>query len=98
MNAASRIPTKRRPAAHVGVVLFSVANAGYYALGGALDSGTSSVDVYRLSDAHHWSFDLPAKDWGTYGQLVYIDADEVWYHMWGGVARQRLDALGPGDP
>ncbi|MBI4702881.1 MAG: hypothetical protein HY744_17325 [Deltaproteobacteria bacterium] len=89
------VPEKRRPAPVVGSWRMSVANEGYYAVG-----DEAGLNIYRLSDMHHWAFPIPPQDAGV-GEphaLSYVDADELWYWTDASVIRQRLDALGPGDP
>jgi hypothetical protein len=90
---AALVPTKRRPAPIVGDVP-AIVGEGYYAL---FSAGDQLLHVYRLSDMHHWSFASPpqAFDFWDFG---YIDDTWVYYQTVGGVFRQRLDALGPGDP
>lgn len=89
---AALVPAKRRPAPVVGEVPSTIGQ-GYYAVYSLSDL---LVHVYRLSDMHHWSF-LPPPAFDFY-DLGYIDDTWLFYQMRGGVFRQRLDALGPGDP
>ncbi|MEJ7731035.1 MAG: hypothetical protein WKG00_17695 [Polyangiaceae bacterium] len=89
---AGLVPTKRRPAPIVGDVPATIGE-GYYALFSGSDL---RVHVYRLSDMHHWSFEPPPAS--DFYDLGYIDDTWLYYQMRGGVFRQRLDALGPGDP
>jgi hypothetical protein len=63
-----------------------------------MTSFDAQFHVYRLSDMHHWALPWPPQQ--TYGpvhDIMYVDATEFWYHFDGGFARQRLDALGPGE-
>jgi hypothetical protein len=92
-TAAALQPTLRRAAPIVsqsGVA--SLANAGYYVFSGSQDL---LYHVYRIADAHHWSFSAQVPD-ADYGAR-YVDADEVWYQDSKGFYRQSIAALGPGD-
>ncbi len=89
-------PKKRRPAPLVSGGGNSAAGEGFYAVVSYADL---SVHVYRLSDAHHWSFPFqtPPSLMPSFRGVVYVDKDEVWYITESSIYRQRLDALGPGD-
>lgn len=89
---AALVPTKRRPAPIVGDVP-TIVGQGHYALFSGSDT---LIHVYRLSDMHHWSFASPPQAY-DFWDLGYIDDTWVYYQTVGGLFRQRLDALGPGD-
>ena len=92
-TASAVVPKKRRPAPKVRHPA-AIANAGYYAFASGYDG---LVHVYRLSDMRHWSFEH-APNWTPPFDVAYVDAQEVWFGHSTGIARQHLDALGPGDP
>ena len=94
-NPAEVVPTKRRPAPPNGWDVQTVAGSGYF----AASTNDLKVHIYRLSDMQHWSFDWPGH---VVTHLIYIDEAELWYMTDtqapdGGLVRQRIDALGPGD-
>lgn len=82
----------------------SAAGDGHYAVYSFSDvlqpgggPGDGKVHVYRLSDAHHWAFPVPASSVEAVW-IYHVDADYVFYSGYGSVLRQRLDVVGPGDP
>lgn len=56
--------------------------------------------VYRLSDGHHWSYACHDMEpyVGMCGLVLSVDATYVFIQGYDTIVRQRLDALGPGDP
>jgi hypothetical protein len=64
---------------------------GYF----VMTSFDAQFHLYRLADMHHWSLPWPPQK--TVYDIMYVDATEFWYYFDGGYARQRLDALGPGE-
>ncbi|WP_437853354.1 hypothetical protein [Sorangium sp. So ce363] len=87
------VPKSRRPGPRIGYRI-SAAGEGFYAV---YAIGENLIHVYRLSDAHHWSFTTPP-ELSTILDIAYVDAREVWVWVRGGVVRQAISELGPGDP
>ncbi|WP_437725591.1 hypothetical protein [Sorangium sp. So ce861] len=54
------------------------------------------IHVYRPSDAHHWSF-TPSQLFSIQ-DIAHVDSCDVWVLVRGGVVRQAVSELGPGDP
>lgn len=101
-TAQGLVPAARRPLARMPSQL-NAANQDRYALVSLKPwmqpgPGDNRVHVYRLSDAHHWSFAAPDKWLWGYWDVMYLDAEYVFFHGPGPLARQRMAALGPGDP
>ncbi|MCC6521076.1 MAG: hypothetical protein IT373_00300 [Polyangiaceae bacterium] len=98
------VPAKRVLVPHMPhFTLTPVAvGGGYVAFVASLpppNDGDLSLHVYRLSDLRHWRTFLGRL--GHVPEVTYLDGDEVWFHLFedfGGLYRQRLDALGPGEP
>jgi hypothetical protein len=95
-SAAGIVPTMRRKAPALAAGARAFVNDGYHAVH---DYNAQSVVVSRISDFHQWTFPVPADDAsGEFNFVVYVDSQEVWFLMDGGLYRQRLDALGAGSP
>ena len=94
---------QRRSVPSVSLVpQYKIVNQGHYAIvEQPAESPERYLHVYRLSDARHWLVPSPADV--RPADLVYIDAEEVWFigttlnNAKSTIIRQRLDALGPGD-
>jgi hypothetical protein len=95
--------TARRPVPALTIVpQYKIASQGYYALvEQPVASPERYLHIYRLSDARHWK--VPTIPDVRPADLIYIDAEEVWYigttlnDANSTIIRQKLDALGPGD-
>ena len=83
---------------HVHSYMLATAGDGYYLIRQASDS----LELYRISDGHHWTITAP----GSLVPVSVIAVDST-YAFYGAstpgiaqpkiIVRQRLDALGPGD-
>ncbi|WP_236644302.1 hypothetical protein [Sorangium cellulosum] len=90
---ADLAPKKRREGPIIGYPL-SAAGEGFYAV---YAIGEKVIHVYRLSDAHHWSFKTPPELFDIQ-DIAHVDSREVWVWVPGGIVRQAISELGPGDP
>jgi hypothetical protein len=80
----SRSPTK------------GVLGSGRYAF---YSSSEQMLYIVRLEDARSWSFAVPVDEWrAPLANLVYLDAQYLFFATTTQIYRQRLDALGPGAP
>jgi hypothetical protein len=82
---------------------WTVAREGYYAAVSGKDHpydfpGDGRIHIYRIGDGHEWAAEVPSPSWLQISAIYHVDADEIWYSGHGPVARQRIDALGPGTP
>lgn len=102
-TASALTPKKRRsvPPSTVGLGNYAIGGGHYALVEGALSTTQTKLHVYRLSDARHWEVQPPP---GLVNSTVlYVDEKEVWYlaRLPNGlnqtIARQKIDALGPGD-
>ncbi|WP_437925104.1 hypothetical protein WMF37_39655 [Sorangium sp. So ce291] len=92
-KAADVVPTRRRAGPIMGYRI-SAAGEGFYAVYAIAEE---VVHVYRLADAHHWSFTTPPELFAIQ-DIAHVDAREVWVWVRGGIVRQAISELGPGDP
>ncbi|XXY53167.1 hypothetical protein WME91_18735 [Sorangium sp. So ce269] len=92
-TAADVVPTRRRPGPIIGYRI-SAAGEGFYAVYAIAEE---VIHVYRLSDAHHWSFTTPPELFAIQ-DIAHVDSREVWVWVRGGIVRQAISELGPGDP
>ncbi len=90
---ADLAPKKRREGPIIGYPI-SAAGEGFYAV---YAIGEKVIHVYRLSDAHHWSFKTPPELFDIQ-DIAHVDSREVWVWVPGGIVRQAISELGPGDP
>jgi hypothetical protein len=96
-SAAELQPQKVRDLGTVNVPL-TIAGNGYWLLAKEL----AHLDLYRMSDGHHWMVPMPeGYIWKTF--LQWADDQYLFYGIGTpatktiGMVRQRVDALGPGD-
>ncbi|AUX21604.1 uncharacterized protein SOCEGT47_020900 [Sorangium cellulosum] len=90
---ADLAPTPRRPGPVIGYPISAVGE-GFYAV---YAIGEKAIHVYRLSDAHHWSFKTPPEVFDLQ-DIAHVDSREVWVWVRGGIVRQAISELGAGDP
>ncbi|WP_437977364.1 hypothetical protein WMF11_10500 [Sorangium sp. So ce295] len=90
---AALAPEERRPGPIIGYPI-SAAGEGFYAV---YAIGEDVIHVYRLSDAHHWSFTTPPELFAIQN-IAHVDSREVWVWVRGGIVRQAISGLGAGDP
>lgn len=95
-HQADLAPEQRCQAPELSIPASRAAD-GYYAFNTGVEE---RFHIYRLSDMHHWSFAWPPQDeaWGPAHGVLYLDTEELWYGFANGIARVRLDSLGPGEP
>ncbi len=93
---ADVVPTFRRTTVAVGPVPLAAIGGGHYAYYSGYDG---QITVVRLSDAHEWKFPPPVEEGGGgVRDIAYIDEEYIFFRSVTEMYRQRLDALGPGEP
>jgi hypothetical protein len=94
-DAGAVAGTARRPMPAIEPGAWSAMSEGYYAVWGS----TTTYHVVRISDAQLWTVSIPMDEWqALLDDVSYVDATYVFYKTDTHVYRQRLDALGPGQP
>jgi hypothetical protein len=95
---AQVVATPRRPTPPVGLA-YSTAGAGFFAVHSVkgwmqAGPGDGNIHLYRLSDAREWAFAPPGE--APIWAMLHVDQEYLYYQPTWTLARQRLDALGPG--
>lgn len=90
------VPTALRPMPPTGPGPESAIGGGHYALYSAY---TNLLYIVRLSDGRQWVMPIPLDEFGALlNNVSYVDDTYVYFKTGTNIFRQRLDALGPGEP
>ena len=94
--AANVVATPRRAMAKIPAGAPSAMGSGHYAV---YSADTNLMYIVRTSDAYQWTLPVPVDEWDApLNDVTYIDDEYLFYKTGSNVYRQRLDALGPGEP
>jgi hypothetical protein len=90
------VPTLRRLTPAVGPAPGAAIGGGYYVYHSAY---TGLIYVVRLSDARQWTMTAPVDEHrAALSDITYVDDTYLYFRTQTEIYRQRLDALGPGEP